>query len=149
MTDPDFSDPFLAPEQPSGFQRMMGYRIADWRDGHAELIMPLRPHHLNRAGVVHGGVLVSLIDTACGFAGTWCPVPGNTRKAVTLSLTTSFLSQARHGTLRAVADIRGGGRKIFTATAEILDEHGTLIAVGQGTFRYRSGSEAAEGVPVA
>ena len=138
----EFTDPFLGGEPPSGFHRNMGYRFAAWREGEAELVMPVRPRHLNRAGVLHGGVLMSLIDTACGFAGCYCPVPGRTRVAVSLPLTTSFVAQCSGGTVRTIARARGGGRRIFIATAEVLDDTGRLLALGEGTYRYRRGSES-------
>jgi uncharacterized protein (TIGR00369 family) len=146
--DEPFTDPFLAPEQPSAFQQTMRYRLAEWGPDRAVMALEILPRHLNRAGVVHGGVLATLLDTVGGFAGTYCTVPGNKRGAVTLSLTTTFLSQASSGSLRAVGRRRGGGRKIFMVTCEIFDEQDKLIAMGEGTYRYRSGSENPEGVPV-
>ncbi|WP_207477075.1 PaaI family thioesterase [Arenibaculum pallidiluteum] len=146
--DQDAGQPLLGAEPPSGFQGVLGYRLAEWRDGEAVLTMEVGPQHLNRAGVVHGGVYVTLIDTASGFSGCFCTVPGNVRRVLTLSLTTSFLGQASGGVLRAVGSIRGGGRRIFAATAEVFDGDGRLLAIGEGTFRYRSGSENSEGVPL-
>ena len=57
------------------------------------------------------------------------------------------MSQVSSGTFRAVGRRRGGGRKIFMVTSEVLDDQDKLIAIGEGTFRYRSGSENPEGVP--
>ena len=56
--------------------------------------------------------------------------------SVTLTMTTSYLGQARTGTLTCKATKRGGGNTIFMATGEIRDESGKLIAIGEGTFRY-------------
>jgi uncharacterized protein (TIGR00369 family) len=147
--DEPFTDPMLAPEEPSAFQQAMRYRLAEWEPEHAVLTLEILPRHLNRSGVVHGGVLATLLDTVGGFAGTYCTVPGNKRGAVTLSLTTTFLSQSSSGTLRAVGRRRGGGRKIFMVTCEVFDDQDKLIAIGEGTYRYRSGGENPEGVPVA
>lgn len=135
-------------EPPSGFQGLLGYRLTDWQDGYAELSLDVDHRHMNRAGVVHGGVLTTLIDTACGFAATWSPVEGQVRRVVTLSLTTSFTGQAHHGTLRSVARLKGGGTKVVFCSAEVLDQDGRLVAMGEGTFRYRSGSEQPEDVPL-
>ncbi len=138
MQDP-FTDPVLAEiggERPSGFQQTMGYRLAEWREGSAVLTMEVASRHLNRAEVVHGGVLVSLIDTACGFAGTYAAVPGTQHKVSTLTLTTSFVAPAKQGVLRAVGTVRGGGKSIFFAQADVFDPEGTLIAFGEGSFRY-------------
>jgi len=135
-------------EPRSGFQDLLDYHLTEWSDGHAVLELALAHKHCNRAGIVHGGVLATLIDTSCGFAATWCPQPGRVRRVVTLSLTTTFTGPARHGTLRAIAQRKAGGSRIVFCSAEILDGSGRLIAMGEGSFRYRSGSESPEGVPL-
>ena len=135
-------------EPRSGFQDLLGYHLAEWSEDRAVLELRIDPRHCNRAGVVHGGVLATLIDTACGFSATFCPHAGRVRRVVTLQLTTSFTGQARHGLIRAIGGKKAGGSRIVFCSAEVLDEQGKLIAMGEGTFRYRSGSEAPEGVPL-
>src|SRR6266849_2241494 len=119
-----------------GFNVLLGYRLAEWRDDFARLDLALDARHLNRSGVVHGGVLATMLDVALGYAGIFSAEPGRVRRAVTLSMTTSFLGQAKSGMLSCLARRRGGGRTIFMATGEVLDEGGKLIALGEGTFRY-------------
>ena len=131
----------------SGFNELIGFRRVEWEAGHAVLELAIGPQHLNRSGTLHGGVLSTLIDTACGYAGCYCARPGRVRKAVSLSLTTSFTGQAGGGTIRAVGRLRAGGRRIYVATAEIFNAEGELIAIGESTQRYRTGSESPEGVP--
>ncbi len=127
----------LIPEgELSGYARLIGHRLVRWEPDYAEMILDLGPQHENRNGAVHGGVLATLVDTACGFSGCWSP-PGQSRAAVTLSLATSFLAPARSGRLTAIGRRIGGGRSIFFATAEIRDGEGTLLARGEGVFRYR------------
>jgi acyl-coenzyme A thioesterase PaaI-like protein len=77
-----------------------------------------------------------LIDTACGFAGTYTAVPGTQPKVSTLTLTTSFVAPATRGPLRVVGTVRGGGQSIFFAQAEIFDPDGKLLAFGEGSFRF-------------
>ena len=129
------------------FGQMLGFRVSEWRDGFVRMEMDVRPEHLNRSGVLHGGIISALLDTACGYAGTWCTKKGNVRWAVTVSLTTQFTGQARGGTLTTVGRKRGGGRKIYFASAEVLDESGQLLGFGDSVQRYRSGSEDPEGIP--
>jgi uncharacterized protein (TIGR00369 family) len=143
----DLMQELIALEPTSGYQELMGYRLVEWREGYAVLELDIGPQHLNRAGVLHGGVPASLIDTISGFCGCYCPIPGRVRRCVTLSLTTQYLGQASKGTLRTVARVTGGGRKIFFVACEVTAEDGTLIATGTGTFRYRTGSEDPNGVP--
>jgi uncharacterized protein (TIGR00369 family) len=129
-----------------GFRDLVGYRLVRWEEGYAEVEMPLDARHRNRTGVLHGGALVTLLDAACGYAGTWCSVPSNARRAFTLSLTSQFISAGLIGE-RIVAKARrtGGGRTIFFASAEVLGEDGRLIGRGDGTFRLKRGSETVEG----
>src|SRR3954465_5172949 len=62
-------------------------------------------HHLNIGGVVHGGVLASLIDTAMGRA-----VPSGTDSSTATSqLTVTYLEPARPGRLVATARITKRG----------------------------------------
>jgi uncharacterized protein (TIGR00369 family) len=129
------------------FGQMLGFRVTEWREGFVRMEMDVRPEHLNRSGVLHGGIVSALLDTACGYAGTWCAKKGNVRWAVTVSLTTHFTGQARGGTLTTVGRTRGGGRKIFFASAEVLDETGQVLGFGDSVQRYRSGSEDPEGIP--
>ena len=133
-------------EPKSGFQELLDYYLVQWDDGCATLELAIAHKHCNRAGFVHGGVLGTLIDTACGFAATWCPSPGRVRRVVTLSLNTSFTGPARRGTLRAIGRRKAGGSKIVFCSAEVLDDQGRLIAMGEGSFRYRGGSESPDGV---
>ncbi len=129
--------------QESAFLQFIGLELIDWKGDCAILELTIAPQHLNRHGILHGGVLTTMIDTAGGFAGCYMSdqLP---RRAVTLSMTTSFTGQARSGTLRVVGHKRKGSRKIFFSTAEVVDENGITIAFGEGTYSYL-GSGGAEG----
>ncbi len=135
-------------DAPSGFRQLLGYRVLEWRLDEAAITLTIGPRHLNRGGALHGGVIATLIDAAGGYAGCYCAVPGRVRRSVTVSLTTQFLTQTRTGVLTARARVRGGGKRLFVASVEVHDGSGTLIAVGEGVYRYRTGSESPEGVPL-
>ncbi len=126
----------------AAYGALIGYRLVAWREDYAEIEIDLGPQHLNGHGIPHGGLIMTLLDSACGYAGVYCPVPGNVRHAVTLSLTTQFVGQARgFGRLTATGRKTGGGRSIYFTTGEVRDADGRLIAQASGTFRYRKGSE--------
>jgi uncharacterized protein (TIGR00369 family) len=135
-------------DPPSGFRQLVGYRLLDWKDGEAAITLTIGPRHLNRAGALHGGVISTLIDAAGGYAGTYCAVPGHARRCVTVSLNTQYLAQTKSGVLTARARVRGGGKRLFIASAEVHDAAGMLLAIGEGVYRYRSGSENPQGVLV-
>ena len=118
-----------------GFHSLLGYRQVSWEEDEAVLELELQPRHLNLGGVIHGGVLTSLLDIVLAKAGTYCPYPGRMRKAITLSLTTSFMGTTKEGRIYAIAKRRGGGRSVFFASCEVYSPEGTLIAMGEGTYK--------------
>lgn len=142
--DSEFTDGTDLP----GFHSLLGYRQAAWEEGEAVIALELQARHLNLGGVIHGGVLTSLLDIAMAQAGTYCPYPGRMRKAITLSLTTTFTGQCSSGTIRVTGRKRAGGTRIFNSTGEVHDDQGNLLAIAEGTFRIRSGSDQPEGVPI-
>ncbi|MCB2010806.1 MAG: PaaI family thioesterase [Geminicoccaceae bacterium] len=133
--------------QMGAFGRLLGFEIIEWRNDLAILDLRIRPEMLNRSGILHGGVLTTLIDTAGGYAGTFCAVEGHVRKALTLSLTTQFTGQTRDGVIRATARRRGGGRNTFFVDVSVTSEAGNEIAYGSGVWRYRRGHGDPNGVP--
>jgi uncharacterized protein (TIGR00369 family) len=133
--------------KPSGFRTLVGYRAIVWRENYAEIELALGPQHMNSLGITHGGVYITMLDSAFGHAVTWCAVSGHVRLCVTLSITTSFLAPATKGVIKAIGRLDGIAERIATTSGEVVDETGQLLAVGQGSFRYFRGSERVEGVP--
>lgn len=131
----------------SPFLHYLNPTIEEWRDGYARISLVLRHELLNRSGVVHGGVLASMLDHAGGICGLYCTVPGNKRYGVTLSLNANYVAQSRSGRLIVTGERQSGGRKIYFGNSMIRTESGALVATGSGVYRYRSGSESPEGVP--
>lgn len=138
MTDP------LRPQ--GGFADLLGYRLETWREDYAEVMLDVEARHMNRSGVLHGGVVSSLLDTALGYAGTFSDDPAVDRRAFTLSLNTHFVGTASIGqTLTAAARKTGGGRKIYFCTGEVRDQDGRLVGQGEGVFRYRGSGTGTSG----
>lgn len=122
------------------YAALLGYQLVDWRRDEATVTLTLREDHVNRSGGIHGGLIATLIDTSCGFAGCYHEPPEAPRRALTLSLHTQFVGAARPGTVLTARAVRsGGGRRIFFSRCAIHSDAGDLIAQGDGTFRYLSG----------
>ncbi len=120
------------------FADLIGYRLTAWREGEAEIGLEVDARHMNRSGRLHGGVLATMIDAACGFAGCYEAPPGRGRRAMTLALNTQYIGPVPVGTrLTASARRSGGGRRIFFSTCEVRDQDGRLVATGSATYRYR------------
>ena len=136
-----------AASQASPFTAMLGFELLEWRENLARIALDLRPEHLNRNAIPHGGVILSLIDDTAGAAGNWCSVPGNLRLSVTVDVSVSFVARVAAGRLVATGRVIGQGRAMFFVRTEVHDAAGTLVAFGQSTHRRRRGSETTEGVP--
>ncbi|QDK38299.1 PaaI family thioesterase [Bdellovibrio sp. NC01] len=120
------------------FLAQMGIKLLKWEEGYAEFEMPIQTWHMNRQGALQGGVVSTLVDAACGYAGFYAP-PGQPEvHGVTITLNVNFVSSTNSGVLKAVAKKIGGGRKIFFSEAQVFTETGVLIASGQGSFKYRT-----------
>ena len=132
----------------SPFFGHIGLEVLEWCDGLARIGVDLRSFHLNRHGITHGGVILSLIDESGAAAGNWCSVPGNIRRSVTVDLNAHFTGRASSGRVIASARVMSQGRKIFFAFSEIHDAGGMLIAFGSSTHRRNSGSEPLTGTPL-
>ncbi|MBL8706365.1 MAG: PaaI family thioesterase [Rhodospirillales bacterium] len=131
-----------APKIPS-FGRFIGYKIGKATAESGTCTLKVRPEHLNRSGVVHGGIMMTLIDVACSVAGQYVPPGQPPLLSASISITTSFVGNVDKGVLIATGRKTGGGKRIFFAKGEVRDGKGNLLAQGEGVFRYRS-AEATE-----
>jgi len=123
----------------SPFNDLLGIRLIEWHDGCAVAELEVTPLHMNRSGWLHGGVLCTLLDTVCSRAGCWSSSKHRIRSS-TISLTINFSRATQEGILTATGTLRpGAGSSIFSATGEVVDAQGRLIALAQGTFKYRPG----------
>jgi uncharacterized protein (TIGR00369 family) len=122
--------------------------VIEWRDGFARVALALQPKHLNRSGILHGGVLLTMLDEVGALAGCWCSVKGNRRSSVTVDLDCRFVGQAKAGQIIGTGEIVSHGRSIYFARSEIVDAEGRVLAYGASTYKWRRGSETVEGTPV-
>lgn len=131
----------------SPFLELLGTEVEEWRDGYARISLIIRPEHLNRAGVIHGGVLATLLDHGGGFCGLYCTNPENRRYGMTLSLSCNFVGQSKTGKVFVTGNRTSSGRRIYFTETEVRTQEGNLLATGSSVHRYRSGSENPDGVP--
>lgn len=109
-------------------------------DGFCRVSCQIGPEHLNPAGIAHGGVGFTMLDTAAGIAAlSLCP---EGQGVVTQSADTHFLRPLRPGPARAEARVvRSGGRSAFVL-ADLLDGEGTLCVHGAFELVYTHKKEA-------
>jgi len=117
----------------------LGMTRTGWREGYAEFRLHIQPGLLNRQRVLQGGVVATLLDAACGYAGLYSADPQRPIHGVTLSLTLNFLDKGVGETLIGKGFVERKGRSIFFARGEAWIDSKTLIATAQGTFKYAGG----------
>ncbi|MEM9725831.1 MAG: PaaI family thioesterase [Pseudomonadota bacterium] len=139
----------IAEEEVSALPTALGMKLVEWRAGFAAMECVVAPVIMNRQGVVHGGALATLIDTAAGYAPVFCPYPGRRRRAFTLSLNCQFLAAGRRlgERLRAEATMVGGGASVAFVNADIRGEDGVQMVTAAGVFRLRGDSRSPWGAP--
>ena len=128
----------MKPTTSNPFLEHMGIEIVKWEEGIAEFRMPIQVWHMNRQGHLQGGVVSTLVDAACGYAGFYSPPGAPEVNGLTITLNVNFVAGVNAGVLNVRAKKIGGGRKIFFSEAQVTTENGTLIASGQASFKYRS-----------
>lgn len=118
--------------QGSEFYRWAGIELVDAARGRVEIAFEAGPHHVNLQGLVHGGMLATLADTAMGLAVRTVLEPG--RRHVTVQLGVEFLSPGRPGRIVAHGRSVKIGRQLGFAEADIVDARGRTLARARSTL---------------
>ena len=118
------------------FLQYLGVELLAWRPGYAELGCMLRLEMLNRNGALQGGVVATLLDAVCGYSGLFSAAGEPKRHGVTISLTVNYMSRIQRGEVRAIGHLKGGGKRVFFAYGEVVDESGKVVASGQTAHKY-------------
>ncbi len=120
--------------------KLFGLELVSAGEGHAVLRLRVRSRHKQVHGVVHGGIIASLADTAGGFA-SYMSVPPGTRIA-TVEMKINFLEPVDQGTLTAEARVLRRGKTFAVADCDVRSAEGKLMAKALMTFaiiRWHSG----------
>jgi uncharacterized protein (TIGR00369 family) len=114
------------------FARLVGMELAELRMDEAVVRIAMRDDFRQLNGVLHGGVTATLIDTAMAFA-IRTRLDREDRTA-TIDLTVHYLRPHVEGVMLCTAKVVRAGKRIFTVSAEVHNEDGTLIATGLSTY---------------
>ncbi len=116
----------------SPFHQWAGIELVQVGDGRAEVVMDLRPHHFNPQGIVHGGIISALADTAIGLALRSNLRPGMTHR--TAQLNVHFLSKGEGNRLIGRGRSLHLGQRMGYGEADVTDGSGELIARASAAF---------------
>jgi acyl-CoA thioesterase len=106
----------------------LGITLGDVSPGSVTLHQPVRPAMLNGHGIVHGGYLFMLADTAFAYC---CASLG--RLSVTRNAEIAFIAAAHGGgNLVATASVRTSYGRNTICDISITNEHGKVLAEFRG-----------------
>lgn len=117
----------------SPFNDLCGLEIAERRGDHCTVVCRTGEKHMNPYGIVHGGLLFTMMDVAGGFAARTLN-SGETIRCVTQNASTVFLHPGMPGTLTAEAEVIRRGSRIIVATVCTYDSERNLLTKGEFTY---------------
>ena len=114
------------------YAQLLGIELLEIEPGIATLGMEVRHDLTQNHGVIHGGAVASLIDSATAFA--LISLLPEDEKVTTIDLTINFLRPVTNGMLKATAKVVRAGRRVMVVSADAFDAAGNLTATALSTY---------------
>lgn len=119
---------------PPPMAETLGFGAIEVEEGRATFAIEPAFFHYNLSGVAHGGLVLTLLDSAMG-----CAVHSTLRPGVaytTLEVKANFVRPltASSGHVRCTGTVVHGGRTVATAEGRVVDADGKLYAHGTSTL---------------
>jgi uncharacterized protein (TIGR00369 family) len=118
------------------FPKFLGVEVEELRQDYARMRLPYRPEFRQPAGVVHGGVIASMIDSVVVPAvGSGYDEP---RQLFTIDIALRFLAPIVEDDIVAEGWIVRRGRQIVYCDAEVRSGADVLAATGTLVYKVSS-----------
>ncbi len=114
------------------YAKLLGIEVEEVGLGSATLGLTVRKELTQNHGIVHGGAVASLIDSAMAFA--IIPMLAPKERVTTVDLTISYLRPVSGGRMRAAAKVIRAGRRVIVVSAEVFDGEKSLTATSLSTY---------------
>lgn len=114
------------------YVNLLGMEFVRAERGAATFALDVREALTRMGGILHGGAVVSLLDTAAAFAVHTVIQPEG--RTVTVDLTTHFLHPASQGRIEAHARVLRRGRRVCILSVEARNEADEIIATATMTY---------------
>lgn len=116
----------------TGFMTYNGLYIVDAKENYVKIGVDITEKSLNPYGIVHGGLIYTLADSAMGIA-----LATGGRNGVTLNCTIDYLAPGTGKKLFADTEIVKDGKTVVVIRVKVVDEKDTLVATATGTYFIR------------
>src|SRR5882724_10774317 len=114
------------------YVRFLGMRLGEVKRGLASVHLEVRDELRQNRGVVHGGVIASLLDTATAFAAVTILEIGE--QVTTTDLTIHYLRPAIVGKMTGTARLIRAGKRIIVLSAEVTGDGQSLLATAVTSY---------------
>lgn len=145
VPNPDYIAAVQESVRGAPYPNLIGMRLSAMDFDSCRIELELGERHLQPFGIIHGGVLATLIDTATFWAG-FLRLPDDCG-LVNVDLKLNYLKAVSRGHLRAEGRCLRPGRQISYTEASVYDEAGELIAHGTSTLMALPGKGLKLGLP--
>jgi uncharacterized protein (TIGR00369 family) len=115
------------------FEQHLAMEIIRAEAGEAVLTMPFLKQFAQGAGLMHGGALVSLADTAVVMAIKSVVAPGT--HFATISMESRYLYPVKKGILEARAVVVGREGRVLKGACDILDDADRTVMTFTSVFK--------------
>jgi len=129
------------------FVRHMGMRVTDLALGRATFELAAAEFRLQPFGVVHGGNIATLIDSAA-FWACYLSMDSDDDGLASVDLKLNYLAPARVEALRCEGRLIKAGKTLSYAEAEVRGADGRLLAHGTSTLMRLPGLGVKLGIPL-
>lgn len=120
----------------SHFDALVGTEWLDDDPEHARVRIELRDELRQPVGLMHGGVMSTLVESICSRA-TALAVMGEGMMAMGQSIAVNFIRPVTDGGAEVKARARHRGRTTWVWEAEVLNDEGKICALAQMTIAVR------------
>ena len=128
-TDSKFNPENMNKFGASSLPGFMGIEITRVSGGEVEARLEVKPHHLAPNGFLHAGAVITLADTAAGYACV-ANMPEGGQSFTTIELKSNHLGTARDGAIACVAKAAHLGRTTQVWDVVVTNEaNGRTIAL--------------------
>jgi uncharacterized protein (TIGR00369 family) len=121
----------------SPYYRLLGMEVTEIKEGESRIQMLFKQELTHPYGIVHGGAIASLADSAVAMALISLVEPKD--RITTIEFKINFFVPVSKGELKAHAKIIHKGSKTAVGDVEVINEGGKLVAKVIATYSIMRG----------
>lgn len=112
---------------------VLGFGLSEIEEGKAIFTSTPAEYHYNPIGMVHGGFVATILDSAMGCAVSSMLPAGVGYTTIELHINLIKALSVNTGPIRCEAEVIHAGRSVATAEGRVIDADGKLYAHGTTT----------------